>query len=398
MATLPHVDTTQTITTDQTPTTGSAIIYDVGGIAITIANGIAAASRDADAIVSDFSGSTLINKGNVLSAVGNAVLFDGGNSSITNNPGRSIVGLSGIFLDEDGNTVTNHGSVSGLTGDGITLGVASNHTVLNNDGDIYGKVDAFHVASGHEGGVIHNSGTMRSDFACLLLDGLKTVIDNQAGGLIKGPTAIQTGAFGRISLTNHGTVSGGIDCNAANQNDVLVNFSKIIGQVHLGSGNDFFQNVGGGTSGKVFGEDGADTLRGGSGIDNLLGGAAHDTLTGGLNKDILTGGTGRDIFDFNSVFESKPGATHRDVITDFTHGTNVTGDDIDLRTIDAKPGGTDNSFTWIIQQPFHHLRGELRFKDLGAACLVQGDVNGDGAADIEILVRAATLSKTDFLL
>jgi hypothetical protein len=44
------------------------------------------------------------------------------------------------------------------------------------------------------------------------------------------------------------------------------------------------------------------------------------------------------------------------------------------------------------------VKGELRFKDLGTSCLVQGDVNGDGKADFEILVKVGTILKGDFFL
>jgi hypothetical protein len=137
----------------------------------------------------------------------------------------------------------------------------------------------------------------------------------------------------------------------------------------------------------------ADDLRGGSGNDTLSGGGGVDTLTGGLGKDVQTGGTQRDVFDLNSIAESKVGAA-RDVINAFQHGL----DDIDLRTIDAKTGGGNQAFKFIGQQGFNHIKGELRFADLGANCLVQGDVNGDGKADFEIQVKAGTLSAGDFLL
>jgi hypothetical protein len=134
-------------------------------------------------------------------------------------------------------------------------------------------------------------------------------------------------------------------------------------------------------------------VNGGAGNDTIIGSKLGQIIVGGPGHDTMTGGAQHDFFDFNAVGESLPGASH-DIINSFQHNL----DDIDLRTIDAKPGGTDNPFTWIIQQPFHHVKGELHYKDLGATCLVQGDVTGDGKADFEILVHAATLSKGDFLL
>jgi hypothetical protein len=44
------------------------------------------------------------------------------------------------------------------------------------------------------------------------------------------------------------------------------------------------------------------------------------------------------------------------------------------------------------------VKGELRYIDNGKTCLVQADVDGNGKADFEILVKAGALAKVDFLL
>lgn len=102
----------------------------------------------------------------------------------------------------------------------------------------------------------------------------------------------------------------------------------------------------------------------------------------------MKGGPGRDDFDFNSVREAR-----HDLIQDFHRG-----DDIDLSTIDARIGGGNQAFHFIGTHAFTRHAGELRFTDQGATCLVQGDVNGDGRADFDILVKAATLHQGDFVL
>ncbi|HTV68977.1 MAG TPA: calcium-binding protein [Rhizobiaceae bacterium] len=141
-----------------------------------------------------------------------------------------------------------------------------------------------------------------------------------------------------------------------------------------------------------------DKLFGLGGNDTLFGYRGNDILTGGLGKDTQTGGLGRDIFDFNSIAESVVGA-NRDFITDFTRGTNVTGDDIDLSTIDARTNVVGNqNFSWRGTLAFTGVSGQLRFTDQGTTCLVQGDVNGDGKADFEISVKVATLGVGDFIL
>jgi Ca2+-binding RTX toxin-like protein len=161
-------------------------------------------------------------------------------------------------------------------------------------------------------------------------------------------------------------------------------------------GQDDLSGLGG--DDRLSGDSGNDTLNGGNGNDLLFGGANNDVLTGGLGRDLMSGGPGRDLFDFNSFKETGRGAK-RDIIQDFQSVDNITGDDIDLTTIDAKAGVKHNqAFKFIGAQHFHDKAGELRFIDKGASCIVQGDVNGDGKADFEILVKVGTLHQSDFLL
>ncbi|MGH6737314.1 MAG: calcium-binding protein [Methyloceanibacter sp.] len=142
------------------------------------------------------------------------------------------------------------------------------------------------------------------------------------------------------------------------------------------------------------GDEGKDVLVGGLGNDILNGEEGADTLTGGRGKDSLFGGVDADVFDFNSIKESVRGGS-RDIIQDFQRGT----DDIDLVGIDAKTGVSGNQkFTFIGKQDFHDKKGELRYEDKGSKVIVQGDVDGDGKADFEILVKAGALSAGDFIL
>jgi hypothetical protein len=91
----------------------------------------------------------------------------------------------------------------------------------------------------------------------------------------------------------------------------------------------------------------------------------------------------------------------RDVITDFIALGVPADDTIRLSAIDARPGGVDNAFKFIGSHKFHHRDGELRFKiDVAHdSTIVQGDVNGDGRADLEIeLTGKWVLHATDFIL
>ena len=141
-------------------------------------------------------------------------------------------------------------------------------------------------------------------------------------------------------LQNSGLISGGTAAYApiggdSLASDLITNTGQIIGDILLSGGDDAYNGALGRLTGTVFGGDGVDIITGGIDNDIFFGDAGNDILTGGLGTDSLTGGAARDIFDFNSAQESVKGL-NRDVIEDFVSGDNVTGDDIDLSTIDAK--------------------------------------------------------------
>lgn len=131
----------------------------------------------------------------------------------------------------------------------------------------------------------------------------------------------------------------------------------------------------------VAGMKGNDQLFGNEGEDYLYGGNGGDELTGGLGKDHLDGGGGNDLFIFASLDEMDKG-NKADIIEDFENG-----DRIDLSGA--------GSLTYINDNDFNSVAGELRFED----GLLQGDVDGDGNADFEIKVKDVnSLQDGDFIL
>ena len=78
----------------------------------------------------------------------------------------------------------------------------------------------------------------------------------------------------------------------------------------------------------------------------------------------------------------------------------TSGDRIDLSFIDAIAGTSANdAFTFIGSAAFSNTAGELRASQSGAQWIVEGDVNGDGTADLVIAVTgAATLAAGDFVV
>ncbi|MCB1501681.1 MAG: M10 family metallopeptidase C-terminal domain-containing protein [Bauldia sp.] len=143
----------------------------------------------------------------------------------------------------------------------------------------------------------------------------------------------------------------------------------------------------------VEGSAGADTVLGTPGVDRIVGGGARDTLTGDL---------GNDIFDFNLLTDSGKQKDFRDLITDFTPGS----DKIDLVTLDAKKSvAGDQGFKFIKKKDFHHKEGELRYEKINKSgtskdvTLIEGDTNGNGKADFRIELKGLVdIGKGDFLL
>lgn len=146
------------------------------------------------------------------------------------------------------------------------------------------------------------------------------------------------------------------------------------------------------------GGDSNDNLTGTDGPDSLDGGGGSDALFGLGGVDTLIGGSEGDVFAFVAVGDSPAGSPDR--VGDFVVGTDL----FDLALIDADPATADNDhFHFIGTGGFSGTAGELRVADTGtgdeAGALVQGDTDGDGSADLEILligVTAASLDPTGF--
>jgi Ca2+-binding RTX toxin-like protein len=161
-----------------------------------------------------------------------------------------------------------------------------------------------------------------------------------------------------------------------------------------GTGNALANLIVGGSGADILaGGAGDDVLRGQSGNDQLLGGEGADSLYGGAGADTLSGGAGADRFLFGA-YES--GVSAPDRILDFVPGE----DSLDLSAIDADLGTAGNqAFAFIGATAFSGIAGELRVAFDGADTLVEGDVDGDGAADFRILLTGpVTPLATDFVL
>ncbi|MDF2495280.1 M10 family metallopeptidase C-terminal domain-containing protein [Sphingomonas sp.] len=161
-------------------------------------------------------------------------------------------------------------------------------------------------------------------------------------------------------------------------------------QLYGDSGNDTLQ--GGDGADWMEGGTGDDMLVGGAGADRLLGSAGRDTLEGGSGDDLLTGGSGADMF----LFRADSIGDH-DTLTDFSLRQ---GGRIGLSPIDADiRTAADEAFCFVGTDAFSGTAGELRYETTAAGAIVSADVDGDGRADITIMVMGVdSLTRDAFIL
>lgn len=197
--------------------------------------------------------------------------------------------------------------------------------------------------------------------------------------------------------------TGGIVVDMAESGEIsaagwTVDTGSIITFTVTGSaGNDAIKGLRGAAN-TLKGGSGDDLLRGGLLDDMLEGGSGDDKLIGGFGGDSLTGGTGADHFRFLAANHSGIGSA-ADRITDFEIGI----DKIALRQLDSDPFLPGiQGFAFIGRQTFGASgAAELRYAKAGADLVVQLDLDGDGAADMEIFLlglAGQALSGSDFLL
>lgn len=231
-----------------------------------------------------------------------------------------------------------------------------------------------------------------------LIDGFENLIgsgfdDTLAGDRGDNEVAGGNGNDRVAALAGNDIVDGG------RGDDVLVGGTgsdKLYGDIGNddlagGAGNDeLFGSFGddtlvGGNGGDYLeGFDGADILRGGDGADFIDGGNGRDLLIGGGGLDRLFGGAGADRFIFA---DGDAGATAdgADVVGDFAQADR---DRIDLRGIDADTGlPGDQAFEFVGTAAFSSRAGELRYEQDAQGLYLQGDTNGDSAADVYIRVE-----------
>ncbi|HYJ31250.1 MAG TPA: M10 family metallopeptidase C-terminal domain-containing protein [Allosphingosinicella sp.] len=337
------------------------VIYTVGWAALTNGGLIEAVVEAGYATGAALGGSwyddmILINRGTI--------------SAVSNASGRAF----GVVLMNDVAGL-NDGTISALGGDGSMAVRISGLRQFTNTGDVTADLAA--GASGTTTGIEFIASPWGS-----------TLIND---GLIRGAIAIDSRLGRGLTVQNLDRIEGAVKLDDGDNR--FENKGRVTGAIDLGQGNDDYD----GAQGIVIGG-----VSGGMGNDRLRGGGASDSLAGGRGIDSLSGGGGADVFVFTDLRDSH-GYQHRsdgkkyvpDVITDFRSGE----DRIDLSAIDAVWGTPANeTFTFIGSAAFSNSPGELRFEGARGSIHLFADVNGDGVADLHIIVMTDSLAAADLIL
>jgi Ca2+-binding RTX toxin-like protein len=311
-------------------------------------------------------------------------------------------GVSSVF-GEDGNDQLYGGNLAdtldGGTGNDRLDGGTGINALLGGAGN-----DRLIVMAGADGTVVNGG----ADFDTLDVTGAVTI-----GGAMIGMEAIQLNA---AVLTLSGSqFNTGLTANAqiGGSGNIIVNmqpnFAYSASQLQLLAGSSITFTINGSAtndaikanlnaSHTINGGNGFDQIRGSQLADTISGDAGNDKIMGLGGSDLLTGGTGNDQFRY--FLQSDSGlAANADRITDFTIGD----DRLNFLLLDADAATAgDQAFSFIGTGAFAATGvGQIRYTNSGTDLLVQADVNGDGVADMEIVLQGlngGTLTAADFIL
>jgi Ca2+-binding RTX toxin-like protein len=257
-------------------------------------------------------------------------------------------------LDGIGNALAN--TLVGNSGANSLIGGGGNDTLNGGAGE-----DSMSGGAGDDNYIVAATGDVTAEHAGAGTDTVRSYIDWTLGTNVE-----------RLELQSSGNING----TGNTLNNTLVG----------NSGNN-----------SLSGGDGNDFISAGAGNDTLVGDAGNDTLIGAVGSDILNGGTGNDRFDFDLVSHSPAGPALRDsIVGGFSHGFDL----IDLATIDANTLiGGNQAFSFIGSAAFSGQAGQIRYTNYSGNVIIDADVNGDSAADMQVLVTGTHwMTGTDFIV
>jgi autotransporter-associated beta strand protein len=311
-----------------------------------------------------------------------------------------------ILINGSGNANIISGSaraeeINGFAGNDLLSGFGGADTINGGDGDdtIYlNNLNGGSVVSGGTGAdTLDITGSLASISA---ISGFEVLTMNGGANVIVGSGAFVNGFSSSATISGAGSIfieSDDLVTTLLPKLMTVTAGSNITFSYSGGAGVDIFKSNLNATNLISTGA-GTDLIQGGNLADTINGGNDADKIAGNGGADTLIGGTGADVFKFRNVADSGTGL-NADTITDFLTGT----DRLNFARIDTTPGLVgDQAFTYIGTATFNtNGVAKIRYTDLGADLRVEADVNGDGVADMHILLvgaGAGTLSAADFVL
>jgi Ca2+-binding RTX toxin-like protein len=307
-------------------------------------------------------------------------LFDDGSVGVTLNGGGGNDELRGSI----GNDM-----LDGGTGANMVFGRAGNDRLILGAGAEGSTLD---------GGTGTDTVVVSGDVASLAnLTGVEAM--EFAGGSILTLTSTQfrTGLASNTAVSGTGTLTINMDAPGIFLNKLFAfNGTGVSVIVNGTSGTDVIKV--GNARHTINTGDGGNIVQGGNQVDTVTGGTGIDKIAGNGGADVLTGGAGNDVFKYRNANDSGLGAA-ADRITDFTIGS----DRLNFVKLDANASlAGDQAFSFVGTAAFSNSGvGQVRYANSGADLLVQADVNGDGIADMEIILQGragSTLTAADFVL
>jgi Ca2+-binding RTX toxin-like protein len=305
--------------------------------------------------------------------------------------------------------------INGLDANDLIFGGAGNDTMFGGNGndtielgtgndEAYGAVgDDIIIYTLAEGGTKILNGGVGIDILQVENNGSLNFFDFLSGS-VQGSSFAEFEALTFVGASTNETVLGakGADTFYGNAGNDSMQGREGNDALFGGEGDDILggasQNdllVGGNGNDTLYGGSQDDFLYGNAGTDRIVGGNGNDYIRGGTGADSLSGNAGVDTFDYDFVNESAA-SSGIDTISDFQPGF----DKIDLFSIDANSNTAANdAFTFINNAAFSGTAGQLRLSDLiGGQRVIQGDVNGDRIADLEIiLLNGVAPNSSDFI-
>lgn len=331
------------------------------------------------------------SSGSIRAQIFDPTRFDGGNADDV------VVGgsLADSYFGSGGND-----TLSGMGGNDILDGGSGMNTLSGGAGN-----DRLLLGSGASGSAIDGG----PDTDTLVINGSVNALASLAGiealEFSGGATLTLTGSQFSSGLSPTTTLIGNGNITVNMTQSVAMQASGMAAQ----TGSTIAINVNGTAINDIIkasmtatntinGGDGNDQIRGGNLADVINGGNANDKIMALGGADTLTGGAGADQFRYILTTDSGLGV-NADHITDFLAGT----DRLDFRALDADPVAAGRqALTFINTQAFNATgAAEARYVTSGANLLVEVDFNGDGIADMQIVLDNAstqTLTAGDFLL